>query len=632
MNTSPSATSLTPEWTEDDFYAEKPYAWLWDRKDANKFLFTRMLTEAKRKAQAVNVPPTVFNQYWKAYVEAMQPKTTILGANTTAFIGQETVLPGVAELECGSYQCDENGVSYVSQMGNPVQVISHPLLPIRRIENIDNDEGRIQLAYRRGTGSPWRTIIVRNDVASSAQKIINLSNSGIGITSENAKDVVKYLSDIMSRNYDKLPTLKSTSHLGWTEDNEFIPYADGIEFDGVDPESKRMFDAFVQHGDRSVWMDTAHKARAGQSVPCRIALAASFAAPLVSKFNALSFIVHLYGQSGTGKSVGLMLSASVWANPHVGDPYVQTFQATKTALEATAVFSRNVPVYVDESQLVAERKTLDDLIYMLCQGSSKPRGTKDGGLQAKKRWETCILTTGESPLIRTNSGGGALARTIEVDFGNVPFFEDSRATAGILAENYGFAGREYIDALKDPATFNQVRCLQEQYYKELSNCDIHPKQILSASLLLAADQLADVAIFHDGHSLTVDDIKPYLVTNKQADVNYRCYQWLMGYIAQNPKRFETDDNSGELWGIRENNIVYFIRTAFDKVLSENGFSAPVFLDWAKLHDKIRYENYGERGNQRLTKRKRINGHLTTCVAVVMDESEDFIEVDEPMPF
>lgn len=626
-------TALIPNWTADDFDSEKPYQWLYERKDSNKFLFVKMLKATKVKAQSVGVTGEVFNMYWKAYVEAMKPQTTILGANTTAFTGQEKVLSGVSELECGAYQCDDNGVSYTNQMGSNVQVISHPLLPIRRIENIDSGEERIQLAYKRGTGQPWRTIIVRNDVVSTAQKITVLSNSGLAVNSENAKEVVRYLSDIQSRNFDAIPLQKSTSHLGWTEDGSFIPYAQGIEYDGIDAESKRMFEAFCHHGDRDTWMDIAKKARAGKSVPCRIALASAFAAPLVSRFSALPFIVHLYGQSGTGKSVGLMLSASVWANPHVGDPYVQTFQATKVALEAAAVFSCNVPVYIDESQLVADRKTLDDLIYMLCQGSSKPRGTKDGGLQSKKRWETCIVTTGEAPLVKTNSGGGASARTIEVAYGNTPFFEDSRGTAELLKEHYGFAGPEYIKALQEPNAIENLRMVQEQYYRELSQQDIHPKQILSASLLLAADQLADVAIFHDGNSLTANDIKPYLVTNQQANINYRCYQWLMGFIAQNPKRFETDDNNGELWGIRDGNIVYFIRTAFEKVMTDNGYSASVFLDWAKLTDKIRYDNYGTgNSNNRLTKRKTINGHPTTCVALVMDETEGFVEVDEPMPF
>lgn len=628
------AETLIPSWTEEDFDSEKPYQWLYERKDGNKFLFMQMLNKTRKAAKDVGVSPQVFNQYWKAYVEAMNPKTTILGANTTAFPGQEKALQGVDELQCGMYQCDENGVCYTGRMGEDIHVISHPIMPVKRIVSIDSGEERLQIAFKRGYGKQWQTLITKADTVASAQKIIALSNNGIAVNSENAKEVVRYLSDMVSLNYDDLPNQKSTAHLGWLPDGGFVPYADGIEYDAVDPESKRMYEAFTTKGSRAVWMDIAKRARAGKSVPCRIALAGAFAAPLVSKFNALSFIIHFFGTSGMGKSVGLMLSASVWANPHVGDPYVQTFQATKTALEAAAVFSCNAPVYIDESQHIADRKTLDDLIYMLCQGSSKPRGTKEGGLQLKKRWETCVMTSGEAPLVKSNSGGGALARTIDVDFGNVPFFEDSRATAETLKENYGFIGPEYIKVLQEKDVFEALRKLQEMYYKELSAHDIHPKQILSASLLLAADKLADEAIFHDGKALKAEDFLPYLVTNQQADANFRCYQWLNGFIASNPKRFETDDNNGELWGIRDDGVVYIIRTVFDKILNDAGYSTTTFLTWAKMHGKIRFESYGEgKGNSRMTKRKQINGHQTTCIAFVPDETEGFTEVeDEEMPF
>ena len=147
----------------------------------------------------------------------------------------------------------------------------------------------------------------------------------------------------------------------------------------------------------------------------------------------------------------------------------------------------------------------------------------------------------------------------------------------------------------------------------------------------------DEVLFRDGMALTIGDVKPYLVTNQQADQNFRCYQWLMGYIASNPRRFDdTEDNKGELWGVREDGVVYFIRTAFERALSEEGYSSNTFLSWAKMHGKIEYESY-ERGstNNRLTKRKRINGHPVTCVAIRTDDWEGEIDVtqdEEEMPF
>lgn len=628
------ATSLIPQWTADDFDSEKPYEWLYGRRNGNKFLFQQLLNKTMKAANAVGVNTIVFKQYWKAYVEAMEPKTTILGANTTAFPGQEKVLQGVDELQCGMYQCDENGVCYTGRMGEDIQVISHPILPVKRIINIDSGDERLQIAYKRGTGRQWQTLITKADTVASAQKIIGLSNNGIAVNSENAKEVVRFLSDIVSRNFDEIPLQKSTAHLGWLEDGRFVPYAKDIEYDGENSENLRMFNAFREEGSYDEWLKIAKEARAGKSIPCRIALAGAFAAPLVSKFKALPFILHFYGETSKGKSVGLMLSASVWAEPSVGGAYIHPFNATKNAQETVASFCCNVPVYIDELQMIADRKTFDDIIYMLCEGSSKPRATKDGGLQTKKNWLTCILTTGEFPIIKSNSGGGAVGRTIEVDYGGVPFFDDARTVANLLKENYGFAGRRFIEELQKPDTWEAAKAVQESIYKQLSQADVQSKQMLSASILLTADRLAEAAIFHDGKYLTVEDIKPYLVTNQQADANFRCYQWLNGFIATNPKRFETEDNNGEVWGVRDDGVVYIIRTVFEKVLAEAGYSSTTFLNWAKQHNKIRFENYGTKsGNNRLTKRKQINGHPTTCIAFVPDETDGFVEVDDAeMPF
>ena len=57
---------------------------------------------------------------------------------------------------------------------------------------------------------------------SSANKIVNLSKLGVSVTSENARLLVKYLSDVENLNDDEIPVQKSSSKLGWIGDG-FIP-------------------------------------------------------------------------------------------------------------------------------------------------------------------------------------------------------------------------------------------------------------------------------------------------------------------------------------------------------------------------------------------------------------------------
>ena len=630
------AVSLVPKWTADDFDSEKPYAWLYERKDGNKFLFTQLLNRTRKAAKDVGVAPMVFNQYWKAYVEAMSPKATILGANTMAFPGQEKALQGMDGLQCGAYQCDENGVCYVGQMGQEIQVISHPIMPVKRIVNIDNGEERLQLAYSRGLNRKWSTLITKMDTVASAQRIIGLANSGIAVNSENAKEVVRFLSDIVSRNFDELPMQKSTGHLGWLSDGQFSPYTEDVVFDGDSDEFANLYNGFHSCGSESTWMDIAKKVRSGKSVPARIALAASFAAPLVQKLGALSFFVHFWGLQGTGKTVALMLGASVWGNPVIGG-YIKSFAGTKVSQELFAAFCGNLPVFLDELQVISDRKLFDDIIYALCEGVSKGRGAKDGGLQTAKRWATVFLTTGEMPIVQSNSGGGAAVRTIEVNYGGEPFFTDARTVANTLKANYGFAGRRFIAALTEEGTIDALKARQKQFYDALAG-DIQDKQVLSASILLAADALADVAVFNDGKSLTVADIKPYLITQEQADVNKRCYQYLVGWIASNQARFsdDMDVNKGNQWGMTETRdgkeIAYIIRNNFEQALREGGFSPGAFLNWAKRKELLRTQRSDSN-----TIQKTIGSARPLCVAITMPSDVDengfaVVEDDEEMPF
>ena len=618
-----------PEWTLEDFMSDRPYAWLYQQKD-NKFLLNQLLAKMQIVAKKLKFP--AFIKMWNAYVESNSPKATILGDYMTMFPEQPT------QLKCGRYVCDEYGVMYTGRMGEEVQVCSHPVMPVQRIINMDTGEEKLQLAFMRGR-SVWKTLIASKDTTASSQRIISLAKNGIAVTSENSKEMVKYLSDLESMNYTELPSQNSTGHMGWLPDGSFAPFCNDVVYDGESPEFARMYKDISECGSEETWMNLVKQVRSGESVPARIALAASFAAPLVSLMGALPFFVHLWGTQGCGKTVGLMLAASVWGNPTVGR-YIKTFGGTKVSQELYAAFCCNMPILLDELQVISDRRMFDDLIYMLCEGASKGRGAKEGGLQLQRHWSSTIITTGEMPIVQGNSGGGAAVRTIEVNYGGEPLFEDARTVANTLKENYGFAGKKYVELLKNEKTIEALKGIQRKYYNILSG-DIQDKQLLSASILLAADKLATLAIFKDDRALTPEEIKPYLITREQADVNFRCYQWLLGYIGANPRRFDSaDSNIGEVWGLKEGRYVYIIRSIFDELLQSKGYSPGAFLTWARRNGKLRYEDHGEgSGNRRMTVRKTINGEVVPCVGIVRvteeddQETGDYVEVNpEDLPF
>ena len=381
------AVQLIPDWTIEDFMSERPYEWLYAQKD-NKFMLQVLLNKMQIKAKELKF--TGFMKTWNAYVESKSPKATILGSNQTMFPKQPT------QLQCGTYVADEYGVSRLNEMGAEVEVISHPLMPIKRVTNIETFEEKLEIAYCRGR-DPWKTITVSREQLASAQKIIGLSKQGVAVNSENAKEVVRYMGTLESLNYDDLPRQNSVSHMGWLSNGQFMPYVKDVSYDGDSPEFNRMYAEFTPTGDENTWMELAKDVRSADSVPARIALAAAFAAPLVQILGGLPFFVHFWGEAGCGKTVGLMLAASVWGNPDVGS-YIKTFSGTKVSQELYAAFCCNLPILFDELQVISDRRLFDDIIYMLCEGVSKGRGAKEGGLQIQRRWSSCIITTGEMPI------------------------------------------------------------------------------------------------------------------------------------------------------------------------------------------------------------------------------------------
>ena len=130
---------------------------------------------------------------------------------------------------CGSWLASEDGV--YAQNNSQVDAVAcyHPILPIERMKNLETGEEQIKIAYKRN--NRWNEIIIPKTMVTSANKIVMLSGRGISVTSENAKLLVKYLSDVENMNDSHIRVQYSTSKLGWIN-NDFIPYDTEIVFDG----------------------------------------------------------------------------------------------------------------------------------------------------------------------------------------------------------------------------------------------------------------------------------------------------------------------------------------------------------------------------------------------------------------
>lgn len=607
------------EWTQQDYLTgEAPYKWLYEQRD-NAFEFEQAREIIARKASELGVRnfKKIFNEYAKLQLRSGGHRIEAV----TEFDGQER------ELLSGRYRCNDYGVTFFNDYGVETVVCAHPIMPVRRLVNIDTGEVKMEIAFKRG--SAWRRVIFDKQVLSSAQKIVALASYGIGVDSENAKHMVVYLSAIENLNYDALPEANSVGRLGWVSGHGFSPYVENLIFDGNEG-YKHTFDSVRAAGSYEKWFELALSVRAGNSIAARIALAASFASVLVNPLDALPFMVHLWGGAGSGKTVGLMLAASVWANPAVGD-YVKTFNGTTVSNELNAGFCGSLPLLLDELQVIKNQKDFDQIIYMLCEGAGKGRGAKGGGLQKIQTWRNCTISTGEMPITTGQSGAGAVNRVIEIDCKDEKLFSDPRGAVATMLKNYGHAGRRFIDALKNDGIMDGIHGMQQAFYEQL--CDnATEKQALAASIILTADALTELILFKDDHALTLGDIIPFLSTRDAADVNRRAYEWLTDFVAANPSKFTPNnfgEYTGECWGVVEENshgggVAYIIRSVFDRIMNDSGYSASSFLSWAKRQNKIE----SKASERRCVKQKRIRGLKIApwCVALILPNDDESVAI------
>ena len=564
---------------------------------------------------------TGFTKVYKSYCDSLrQAADTIHVDNTTQFSGQPM------ELDAGDWEADDLGITRQNGLFS-ITACPHPVMPVERLVNIDTGVEKLRLAYRKGRN--WREIIVEKSVLASAQKVTSLADRGISVTSETAKGFVQYISDLENRNYDRLPERKSIGRLGYIPGEGFSPYVEGLIFDG-DASFRELFSTVRQQGNFEEWLAVARQCRS-MSTTARVILAASFASPLLEVLGALPFFVHLWGvDSGTGKTVALMLAASVWGDPAVG-AYIKTFDATVVGHEKTAAFLNHLPLCLDELQLAKNSRGQTQFdVYKLAQGVGRTRGNRAGGVDMTPTWRNCILTTGESPLTSSSAGAGAVNRVIDIECkADQAVITDGMHVAGVLKNHFGHAGKAFVERLYGlPGALETVRDTYRGLFKELSQKDTTEKQAMAAAAILVADKLATGWFFQDGRELTLEEMSAFLASKAAVSAGERGYQYLCDWVAQNSNKFLSDsvyasDGKGnDVYGVLEDNEAFIIRSVFNRVTNDEGFSPRSLLSWLKQNDKIRTRE------KNLTRGKRINGINTECICLRLPTLDDDAPNDE----
>lgn len=515
--------------------------------------------------------------------------------NEDAARSEQGALEGLAEMmadktapDFGTYICTNRSVLATGSQGQVYEVIGHPLFPTVRYVNIETGSELLDLSYKMD--GRWKKVrLIDRKVISQSKTITSLSEYGLDITSENARNVVLYLADMDKRNRDHIVKRETVSHLGWVGDRGFSPYIDGVEYDS----GGKFADAYAavhEKGSFDVWKETAAKIMEDPvCLPARICLAASVASVLLKWTSNQPFIVHLWSsESGTGKTIAAMLAASVWADPTIGR-YMRSMNATKVANEQLAGFCNNLPLILDELQTVQKNTDFDDIIYMLCEGTGKARGSRDGGLREQSKWLNTIITNGEQP-ISADSRAGAVNRviSIEADGEIIPGGKEGMSEyADILRENYGHAGKMIVNRIMNVKDFKDlIKTAYNHNMKKLA-AEVTGKQANYGAALLVGDAILCTIVFENKFKpLKAKDLLPYLATAEMVDTNEKIKDWLVGWVVTNIARFRDDRNSaaeeikGPVYGrITAIGDVMILKSVLMEQMANRGRVPTAFMRW-----------------------------------------------------
>lgn len=525
---------------------------------------------------------------------------------------------------CGTWIATEEGIYSQNTGTADVLACRHPVIPVEVLKNLETDDEQVKLAYKKR--GRWKEMIVPKDIMSSANKITSLYKRGISVTSENAKCLVRYLQDMEDLNNEHIPVQYSTSKLGWNSTG-FLPYDTGITFDG-DVRFRQVAESIQPTGNRNAWYEHVGNLRGTKRIEIKFMLAASFSSVLVQPLGALPYFVDLWGETEGGKSVATMVAASVWADPDE-NAYIGDYKTTDAALEAKSDMLNHLPLILDDTSKKTRKieDNFEGLVYDLCSGKGKSRSNKDLGLNRENHWKNCVLTNGERPLTSYVTQGGAINRILELECGEC-VFHDPGATAELVKRNYGHAGREFVELVKELG-IDTIRKIQQDFLRQLANDEKMQKQSLSLSIVLTADKLAADYLFKDRQYISLEEAREVLVDRNELSDNERCYQFILDKVAMNPARFDLDNENIEKWGVIEEGYAIIYATAFSALCRDGGFSRTSFLSWANRKGLLQTEKSGKK----LDKIKSFKGNKVRCVFLKLNDGADkdgFVQMEDQM--
>jgi len=288
---------------------------------------------------------------------------------------------------------------------------------------------------------PMKTITTRKGITDSAA-------FGVPITDDSAMPAIRFFSDFYALNENLFEHIAVVSQLGWVAKKFVFP--DRIFSSNEDETEKTHFVGaenlkyiFEKKGTLARWVEGVKMlGDFTDAYIARFMLYASFASVLLEPLGKQPFIIHLCGESSSGKTTTLEMLASVYGDPTAGKA-VMSWNSTEAAIIRTAENFKNVPLFLDE--LGANNKNIFPVVVMQierCMSRMKADRFNPHGISKVRSFKVGLFSTGEYGAVGGDDLNGAKIRVMDFDanpFGKPLPQAQYDKFCDLVENNYGHA-------------------------------------------------------------------------------------------------------------------------------------------------------------------------------------------------